>query len=307
MIGNTRQRETGLWKTLRTGQLAFPNVVALALLAFAACPAVHADDVGTSAKNSPRTTRKIQSERNLVYRTVDEEAIKADLFRPRDEGKYPLVVMIHGGAWSAGDKWDLIDHARELAQAGFVVVSINYRLAPKVQIDAQIDDCVAAIQWATSQAEQWNADAQQLGLWGYSAGGHLASLLALRTDLDLPPISAVVAGGAVCDFEFIPEDNRVIAHVMGGSRAEVPEVYQRVTPMEFASKSAPPFFLFHGATDFLVPTESSVRLHDRLRELGRESTHLVVEGKGHLWTFLDIDARRQAVEFLSKHLTSESP
>ncbi len=247
--------------------------------------------------------RPIRAERNLVIRCVDGEAITADVFRPDDEAIYPLVIVIHGGAWSAGDKWQVGDHARELSQAGFVSVAINYRLAPAHPLPDQIEDCRAALLWATVQAERWKADASQICLWGYSAGGHLAGLLATDSQPGEPRICAVVAGGAPCDFDFLSLNSPGLVHVFGGTRAEIPDIYLRASPIEHVTAKTPPFFFFHGENDALVPPSGSQRMHERLRELYVESDYHLVSGRGHLLTFIDPQSRRLAIDFLRAHTT----
>lgn len=241
-------------------------------------------------------------EREKVFREIEGVKLKADLFRPADDKPHPLVMMVHGGAWTAGDKWDLLDHGREMAQAGFVAIAINYRLAPSSNIEQQLDDCRFAMKWVIQEADQWNANAERFGLWGYSAGAHLVSLLALdRKDGD-PKIGAVVAGGPPCEFSFIADNSPLLKHVMGGTRAEIPDVYRRLSPVEYANPFAPPFFIFHGSQDWLVPSSSSKMLHDKLKGLGTDVEYVSVDDKGHLLTFLDLPTRRTAIEFLKKRL-----
>jgi triacylglycerol lipase len=251
-------------------------------------------------------SRPLRVQRDLEYRRVDGQGVLADLYRPDDDQIYPLVLMVHGGAWSSGDKWNLADHARELAQAGFVVLSINYRLAPKYQMPEQIADCRAALAWAAAQAPQWKADAQRICLWGYSAGAHLSAWLATDRQPGQPAIRCVVAGGAPCDFEFIPPDSSALAHVMGGTRQRLPESYTQASPLTHASADSPPFFFFHGSADLLVPPESSRKLYERLRSLGVEAEYLTVQNMGHLLTFLNNSARRQAIDYLRKHTSEEA-
>ena len=247
--------------------------------------------------------RPLRSERNLVFRQVAGEAVTADLYRPADQAIYPLVIVIHGGAWSAGDKWQVGDHARELAQAGFVALAINYRLAPLHPLPEQLDDCRAALVWAAAQSDLWQADATRVCLWGYSAGAHLAGLLATTPQPGEPPIRAVVAGGAPCDFEFLSLESPGLAHVLGGTRAEVPDAYLQASPTHNATAHTPPFFFFHGESDILVPPSCSRRMHDRLRELQVESAYHLVPSRGHLLTFIDRNSRRLAIDFLRAHTT----
>lgn len=306
-------------------------LLATVLLAVCAWPA-RAEEVTSRAVE--QRSRPIVAYKNILMREIDGQTIRADVFRPDDEKNYPLVLMVHGGAWSAGDKWDLLDHAREMAQAGFVAVSINYRLVPKATIDDQLDDCRFALSWAVKHAEEWQVDTARVGLWGYSAGAHLVCLLGLGTSPDArslpsrpssvptstnhPPhenfsqsaglakdaieVSAVVAGGAPCDFSLVRPGSRFMAFVMGGTQEEIPEVYRRLSPVEHVSAQAPPFFFFHGTSDFLVPISSSRKLHAKLTAAGVESKFHTVEKRGHFLTFMDNPSRRMAIDFLSKHL-----
>ncbi len=93
-----------------------------------------------------------------------------------------------------GDKWNLADHARQFALQGYVVVSINYRLAPKNPYPAALEDCQDAIQWIRLRAKEWNGDIDRLGIWGYSAGAQLAAMLVVDPQPDAPKIRCCVLG-----------------------------------------------------------------------------------------------------------------
>ncbi len=250
-------------------------------------------------------TRPYRSVRDAVYRRVDGEKVMADIFRPANEEVCPVVLMIHGGAWSSGDKWHLHDHARELAQEGYVAISINYRLAPLHKITEQIDDCRAALDWIGKVAEKYKIDTKRVAVWGYSAGAHLACMLATQPATNSLPIKAVVAGGAPCDFQIIPEESSVLSLVMGGSRKELPQLYHDVSPLNFANEKCPPTMFFHGSSDLIVAPATSRRMYDALKNYGVETEYVTIEDKGHLTTFLDSTARRKAIEFLNKHLARD--
>ena len=250
-------------------------------------------------------TRPYRSVREAVYRRVDGEKLTADIFRPANDEVCPAVLMIHGGAWSSGDKWHLHDHARELAQAGYVAISINYRLAPLHQIAEQVDDCRVALNWLDKSAQKYQLDPKRIAIWGYSAGAHLACMLSTQPAANSPPIMAVVAGGAPCDFLNIPADSQVLSLVMGGSRAELPKLYHDMSPLNFVNALCPPTLLFHGSTDLIVPPATSRRMFEALQSSGVDTEYVTIENKGHLTTFLDGTARRKAIEFLNKHLPSD--
>ncbi len=250
----------------------------------------------------PQTDSPIRSRYGVVYRTVGGEQVKADVFWPKADGLYPAVILIHGGAWSSGDKWNMHDHARQLAQAGYVACAINYRLAPRYLIESQIDDCRAALRWLADSGDQFNADTARLGLWGYSAGAHLACLIGYRQTEDQPAVRAIVAGGTPCDFSAIPGDSRILAMVMGGSPNEKPQLYRDIAPINFVGPKCPPTFFFHGTKDFIVPQKASLEMCEKLGQCGVTTEYFEVQDQGHLITFIDSKARLKAIAFLDKYL-----
>lgn len=257
------------------------------------------------AAEAKTLSRPIRADKDVVYGEVEGRKLEADVYRPADDQLRPGVLMIHGGAWSSGNKWSMGDHARELAQAGYVAVSINYRLAPACPYPAQIDDCRRALAWIKEVADQYRIDTDRLAVYGYSAGGHLAAMLATDRVSDAPKLKAAVVGGAPCDFSFIPEESRAIAHVLGGTRRELPQVYRQAAPLSYASSDDCPIFFFHGDNDLIVPPTASRVLCDRLKDLGVETCYYTVEKQGHLLTFLHPDARRAAIDFLNQHLQQD--
>ncbi len=263
-----------------------------------------ADSKPAASDPSP-LKRPFRSVREVVYNRVDGTALTADIFQPATEAIAPVVLMIHGGAWSSGDKWHLHDHARELAQEGYVAITINYRLAPLHKIDKQIDDCRAALQWLTKSSSKYSFDPNRVAVWGYSAGAHLACMLATCPTSEAPKIHAVIAGGTPCDFENIPPESPVLSMVMGGTRKQVPHIYHDVSPLNFVNEKCPPTMFFHGTADALVPQSTSRKMHEALKAKGVESEYVSIEGKGHLTTFIDNKARRKAIEFLNKHLPTD--
>ncbi len=249
----------------------------------------------------------LRVERNVVFHQVDGQSVLADLYRPNHHEILPIIVMIHGGAWIAGDKWNVIDHAAQMAEAGFVVMAINYRLAPRYRWPAQQVDCQAALEWVAQHHSEWHADKHRIGVWGYSAGGHLGLMLALDQSPGLPRVQACVAGGPPCDLQTIAPDSRMLFAFLGGTRAEIPERYRDASPITRVSSDDPPVFLFHGDQDGIVPFDNSQRMYEALVQKGVACEFHKVEELGHLMTFLDRDSRSAAIEFFKIHLAQAKP
>lgn len=261
---------------------------------------------------------KFEKRGAILFREGDDFRLTCDLYVPLDQGKFPAVIAIHGGAWRMGSKLAMTRHAWRLARAGYVVVAINYRHAPKHPFPAQIHDCKYAVRWIRANADSYQIDATRIGAFGYSAGGHLAAMLG-TTDAgdelegDIPAelqrfdsrVSAVAAGGAPCEFDWIDEDSQSLAYWLGGTRRRFPNRFRLASPVTYASAGDPPFFLFHGETDWLVPPAASRALHQRLRAVGVESEHHVGKNAGHFATFSDLDWMKEVIEFFDCHLKTQ--
>jgi acetyl esterase/lipase len=103
-----------------------------------------------------------------------------DLYRPASATRpLPVVVFLHGGGWSGGTRTTGPDFKRFFAQDGFAMVSIEYRLTPSVTFPTDVEDVKTAVRWLRANAAKYNLDGARIGLWGTSAGGHLASVAAL--------------------------------------------------------------------------------------------------------------------------------
>ncbi len=235
--------------------------------------------------------------------------------------RWPVVLAIHGGGWATGHKWTMDRHARQLAEQGFAVVSINYRLAPAAKFPDQVDDVRAALAWVGQQADRFHFDLDRVGLYGYSAGGHLALMVATVADEPwrrveptsrwakddprwkrLPKIAAVCIGGPPTDFRDLPPDNTALAYFLGGSRRECPEVYEAASPICFASHGDPPIQIIHGEADGIVPAKNSQRYHQALLRSGVDASLQTLPGKGHLFAFLSPQLTEWMVGFFDQKL-----
>ncbi len=120
--------------------------------------------------------------KDLVYAVIDGEKLLLDLYIPANTKQAPLVIWVHGGAWRGGSKNNPRYAVKLLADA-FAIASINYRLSQEEIFPAQIVDCKAAVRWLRANAGNYNYNAEKIGVWGSSAGGHLVALMGTSGNL----------------------------------------------------------------------------------------------------------------------------
>lgn len=252
--------------------------------------------------------------RDVAYAQRGETELKADVYSPEGPGPFPGVLVVHGGAWAGGNKSHMERVSRLIAGHDYTVVAINYRLAPQHPFPAQIEDCKTAVRWMRTNSAEYKIDPSQIAGYGYSAGGHLVTLLGTTDSScglegpDATPqspgtrLQCVVAGGAPCDFRIMPENNKTLAFWLGGSRAERPDLYELASPAKFVSKDDPPVFFFHGEHDWLVPLASPQFMVTQLKAVGVKASLLTLPQTGHIAAFLDTAPALEAIKFLDDQL-----
>ncbi|MDA8743106.1 alpha/beta hydrolase [Rubripirellula amarantea] len=254
--------------------------------------------------------------------TGDSKANLCDIYLPpgpAPKDGFPVVVVVHGGGWISGDKWTLEGYSRLLARNGIASITINYRLAPTYPFPAQVDDVRSALIWVRSHKDEYHLDLSRLGLFGYSAGGHLSLLVASLADEpsqtqlsasewapsdarwgQLPEIACVCVGGPPCDFRSLPLDNTAMAYFLGGSKREKPVAYVAASPIAHVSSNDPPTYIIHGDKDLIVPIEGAKKFHQSQIQADIESHLEVMPGQGHMITFINPKTSQRVVEFFRK-------
>jgi acetyl esterase/lipase len=236
------------------------------------------------------------SMRDVTYGKAEDVELKLDLYFPKEtKGKLPVTVYVHGGGWQNGDKSMGAGAMAigELVKRGYLVVSINYRLAPAHKFPAQIEDVKCAIRFLRAHAKDYNLDPKRIGVWGGSAGGHLVALLGTSDDKsglegkggwakESSRVQAVVDmfGPADLTVEFEGGGERIAKTVFGVSSSK-DEAMKRGSPVTYISKDDPPFLILHGENDKLVPLSQSEELDKGLKAAGVSSKLVVVKNAGH--------------------------
>jgi acetyl esterase/lipase len=275
---------------------------------------------------SPRVPEGVKAHRDLEYAKTPEKTLLLDLFVPeKADSPVPVIVWIHGGAWRAGNKTN--SPALPFAAKGFAVASITYRFSHQATYPAQIEDCKAAIRWLRANAAEYKLNPDKIGVWGQSAGGHLASLLGTTGDVreldgsgNHQNFSSRVQ--AVCDW-FGPTDFlQMQAHMgpaakmqhdaedspesllIGGAIQENKNKVAKADPITYVTKDDAPFLIMHGEKDPLVPLHQSEILRDALAKAGIEAILQVVGGAGH--GFSGGENLEPVEAFFNKHLKSSA-
>ena len=248
--------------------------------------------------------------RDVEYVPRGHERQKLDVYVPRSASAVPLVVWIHGGAWQGGSK----ERPKGIGflSRGYAVASVNYRFSQHAPFPAQLEDCKAAVRWLRANAQRLNIDPDRIGVWGHSAGGHLAALLGTTGNTKAFDVGPNLAHSsrvqAVCDWSGPtdlglygrsgPED--VLGRLIGGPIQDNRARVARANPITYVSRGVPPFLITHGDRDGLVPLKHSELLAAALRRVGGEVTLRVVRGAGH--DPAEPDSNQKVMEFFDRHL-----
>ncbi|GAA4551051.1 alpha/beta hydrolase [Pseudonocardia xishanensis] len=238
---------------------------------------------------------------DIEFRRTGDTSLHLDVYRPRDvDGPLPAVVYLHGGGWARGSRTDYArDRLVPVAAAGMAVVSASYRFSDVAVWPAQLDDARAAVRYVIDHAAELDVDPARVGVWGASAGGHIATMLAL--DPERPPITAAVAFHAPSDLVALQTDARdpgaVVppfaagrpapatppeARLVGASAAgERLDALRAASPVAQVRPDAVPLLLVTGNRDAMMPLAQAFRLVTRLADAGVEHQLLIVDGATH--------------------------
>lgn len=232
------------------------------------------------------------------------QALKGDLYLPTAAAaSRPVVLLVHGGSWQRGKRSHMARIARALAVAGYAAFSIDYRLAPAFRHPAQLHDMQQAMRWLQAHAGEYGLDMQRSAAWGFSAGAHLVSLLAVQPPVEGQPLlRAVVAGGTPADLRIYP-DSPAVKALLGARPAEAPALYEEASPLAQVRPGLPAFFLYHGEADDLVIPEQARRFAAALAKAGVPAELLLIRDFGHVRTALFLgNILPPALAFLATNL-----
>lgn len=254
-------------------------------------------------------------EKDVVYNPGGR--LMMDVARPKGPGPFPAVLAIHGGGFSAGERGSYLPDILRLAQHGYVAATVDYRLAPRNQFPAALQDVKSAVRFLRANAQRFTIDPERMAAIGESAGAHLALMIGLT------PGVAEFEGGAnrdqssrvACVVSFYgPTDlariygksevaERVLPLFLGGNLENTRMAHLIASPMNWITPLAPPVLAIHGAKDPQVPYEQSQWLVEQLKRAGATAELETIQDGGHGFQGKDAEqAERRMVAFLDKNL-----
>ncbi len=260
---------------------------------------------------------------NIPYNEDTLQKHLLDIYLPPDaNGKIPLVVFVHGGGWLSNDKYADMGYMKktvaEIISNGFALASIDYRFSTQAVFPAQIQDCNRAVSFLYDNADKFGFDRNRFAVMGFSAGGHLASMLGLSANNDvdtffMPGTSKLFRFKAVVDFygpaelilfpgagdEKSPEGLLIGAAPAGPSRFSQSWLARSPTLIKMIRH----FLIIHGEKDELVSTKHSQLLSSWLSVVGVQNELVIVKDAPHFGVMFDSDeVRKKVIDFLRQHL-----
>lgn len=259
---------------------------------------------------------------NLNYNNDTLQKHLLDIYLPPNtKDKIPLIVFVHGGGWLSNDKYADIGYMGEtvsqIIKKGYALASIDYRLSTQAVFPAQIRDCNRAVSFLYDNAEKYGFDTERFAIMGFSAGGHLASLMGLSKNdavdaFFMPESNTSFKFKAVVDFYgpselilFPGSDNAKSPEglLIGAAPLDRPDLAKTASPVTYVDENDPPFLIIHGEKDNLVAPKHSRLLSSWLSVNNVENELIIVKDAPHFGKMFDTEEiRTKVLAFLERHL-----
>lgn len=259
---------------------------------------------------------------NIPYNNDTLSKHLLDIYIPAGvKGKIPLVIFVHGGGWLVNDKYADIGYMKktvaEIVNSGYALASIDYRFSTQEIFPAQMQDCNRAVSFLVDNAGKFGFDTSKIAVMGFSAGGHLASLMGLAKNNNvesffMPQSNRSFNFKAVIDFygpaELIlfPGNNDIKSPesiLIGATPLSRPDLAKAASPVSYVDKTDPPFLIIHGEKDDMVSPKQSMLLSSWLTIAGVPNELVIVKDAPHFGEMFDVEeVRNKVMSFLKKYL-----
>lgn len=299
--------------------------------------ALAALQVGASVGLAQAQAQNIEIRRDVVYATHDGVALSGDYYVPRGQGRYPVVVAVHGGGWQAGSRASHRHWGPYLAGHGIAVFAIDYRLSKPGQLTfpQAVHDVRAAMQFVKHNADDLKVDPERTAFMGESAGAHLASLVGLAGDAPTfaagypndpyasvsTRVKAVVATYGVYDLvahwqhdQIARPRDQILEKFLGKAPLDDRRIYFDASPMSYATRGPdrPAFLLVWGTGDDVADPSQSEQFMTALKQARITTRKIAITDAPHFFMSDPLDdpsspvyhVAPQVLRFLQSRLAS---
>ncbi|MEO8592334.1 MAG: alpha/beta hydrolase fold domain-containing protein [Candidatus Solibacter sp.] len=266
----------------------------------------------------PALPDTVIADRNVSYSQVGGRQTM-DIVRPRaaSAAALPAVLLVHGGGFLDGAKEEMLPLAVKLAAHGYVAATANYRLTPRNQFPAPLEDLKAAVRFLRANAAKYNLDAAHIGAYGTSAGAALVLLLGYTAGVpefegsgpsgeQSSAVQAVVELSGLTDFSQLDgsfADAAEVLPLLGGDLTHERALYARASAVKWITPNAPPTLAVHGTADAHVPHKQAVWLVERLIAAGVPAELDTVSGADHPFQGADLQrAEDRGIAWFDRYL-----
>jgi arylformamidase len=232
---------------------------------------------------------KVDTKLGVAYSQSAEPLQKLDIYSPmKKEKPVPILVHVHGGGWNIGDKSMMRNHGLFYASKGILFIALNYRLSPKVQHPAHVEDCAMALSWVFKHAAELGGDKNRIFLSGHSAGAHLAALLGTDSKYlqkhDLKP--GMLAGVIPVDtasFNLLSSSNeKIVKNFVRQAFGTDEEILKSASPFyNVKEKAICPRFLIFNTSNRKSAAAGGKEFADKLISAGCDARFVVVDNHTH--------------------------
>lgn len=230
---------------------------------------------------------------NIEYVKRSSGPLLLDVSIPEGPGPFPAVIVVHGGGFTHGNKRMFTTPIFEpLSYGRFAWFTIDYRLAPAVRAQEQVDDVLSALAWVHQHTAEYRVDRQRIALMGESAGAYLVDYAAAVAPKETP-IAGVVSFYGPADLAIQFKDKPV----PDGLKAFFSDGLQKMSPVNMVREGMPPFLLLHGTADELVPYEESPKFCEALKAHGNQCDLYTIPGARHGMSRWEEHADQQGYKF----------
>jgi len=251
---------------------------------------------GLAAQEIPAPPADVILQTDIEYSRVGGR-MAMDVVMPREgTGPFAAVVCIHGGGFRAGNRESFLPIAYKLAQAGYVAATVSYRLSPRQQFPAAVEDVKAAVRFLRANADRFQIDPNRIGATGASAGGTLALMLGVTGGVQefegygpaldqSSRVQAVVnffgATNFLKSYDASVDAAEVLPMFLGGDRDHAYKLHVESSPLNWVSPDDAPTLTLHGTKDRYVAVEQGQWITERLRESGVTAEMIRFENVDH--------------------------